>query len=198
MPAAYQGTVFRASGRSDHRPEAAGGGRRQSEQRARLDLLGKLNEMDAREVSRQFGTGGAHFVLRAGLPDAGLRAGSGGCESRERKPRASFTVWTTRSRSRSARQCLMARRLVERGVRFVQLYHGGLGIQNIDTWDAHADVQRESHAARGGSRSADRGAADGSEGARPAGFHAGDLAGRIRTHADLAARRRAAITIRAR
>ena len=31
------------------------------------------------------------------------------------------------------RQCLMARRLVERGVRFVQLYHGGMGNQNIDT-----------------------------------------------------------------
>jgi hypothetical protein len=42
------------------------------------------------------------------------------------------------------RQCLMARRLVERGVRFVQLYHGGLGNQNSDTWDAHADV-RENH-----------------------------------------------------
>ena len=39
----------------------------------------------------------------------------------------------------------MARRLVERGVRFVQLYHGGLGNQNIDTWDAHDDV-KENHA----------------------------------------------------
>jgi hypothetical protein len=39
------------------------------------------------------------------------------------------------------RQCLMARRLVERGVRFIQLYHGGLGNQNTDTWDAHEDVR---------------------------------------------------------
>jgi hypothetical protein len=39
------------------------------------------------------------------------------------------------------KQCLMARRLVERGVRFVQLYHGGLGIQNVDTWDAHENVE---------------------------------------------------------
>jgi uncharacterized protein (DUF1501 family) len=38
------------------------------------------------------------------------------------------------------KQCLMARRLVERGVRFVQLYHGGLGNQNTDTWDAHDDI----------------------------------------------------------
>jgi hypothetical protein len=39
-------------------------------------------------------------------------------------------------------QCLIARRLVERGVRFVQLYHGGLGNQNTDTWDAHDDVKK--------------------------------------------------------
>ena len=47
------------------------------------------------------------------------------------------------------RQCLMARRLVERGVRFVQLYHGGLGNQNTDTWDAHDDVKKNhtTHAA---------------------------------------------------
>jgi arylsulfatase A-like enzyme len=40
------------------------------------------------------------------------------------------------------RQCLIARRLVERGVRFIQLYHGGLGNQNTDTWDAHEDVRK--------------------------------------------------------
>ena len=37
-------------------------------------------------------------------------------------------------------QCLMARRLVERGVRFVQLYSGALRQQNIDTWDAHSNL----------------------------------------------------------
>jgi len=42
------------------------------------------------------------------------------------------------------KQCLMARRLVERGVRFVQLFSGGLGNQNRDTWDAHADM-KENH-----------------------------------------------------
>ena len=38
----------------------------------------------------------------------------------------------------------MARRLVERGVRFVQLFHGGLGVQNTDTWDAHSNL-KENH-----------------------------------------------------
>ncbi|QDU64263.1 hypothetical protein Pan216_51520 [Planctomycetes bacterium Pan216] len=36
------------------------------------------------------------------------------------------------------RQCLMARRLVERGVRFIQLYSGGNHF--LSTWDAHGDL----------------------------------------------------------
>jgi hypothetical protein len=36
------------------------------------------------------------------------------------------------------RQCLMARRLVERGVRFIQLYSGGAHTET--TWDAHNDI----------------------------------------------------------
>jgi hypothetical protein len=37
------------------------------------------------------------------------------------------------------RQCLLARRLVERGVRFVQIYSGGA--HNDDNWDAHTDME---------------------------------------------------------
>jgi hypothetical protein len=36
-------------------------------------------------------------------------------------------------------QCLVARRLVERGVRFVQLYHGGSG--SAGAWDSHAEIK---------------------------------------------------------
>ena len=38
------------------------------------------------------------------------------------------------------RQCLLARRLVERVVRFVQLFSGGKGNQSVDTWDAHNSI----------------------------------------------------------
>ncbi|MGH7127372.1 MAG: DUF1501 domain-containing protein, partial [Planctomycetaceae bacterium] len=38
-----------------------------------------------------------------------------------------------------ARQCLIARRLVERGVRFVQIYSGGM--ENQRSWDGHQDIQ---------------------------------------------------------
>jgi hypothetical protein len=38
-----------------------------------------------------------------------------------------------------ARQCLMARRLVEAGVRFVQIYSGGM--ENQRSWDGHSDIK---------------------------------------------------------
>ncbi len=41
-----------------------------------------------------------------------------------------------------AKQCLTARRLIERGVRFVQLYaatNGGAGVGNVP-WDGHSDI----------------------------------------------------------
>jgi hypothetical protein len=38
------------------------------------------------------------------------------------------------------RNCLVARRLVERGVRFVQLYSGGGHLE--ETWDAHASIEK--------------------------------------------------------
>src|SRR3982750_2159381 len=38
------------------------------------------------------------------------------------------------------RRCLLARRLVERGVRLVQLYAGGA--HNDTNWDAHGDLEK--------------------------------------------------------
>lgn len=38
-----------------------------------------------------------------------------------------------------ARQCLVARRMIERGVRFVQIYSGGM--ENQRSWDGHSDIK---------------------------------------------------------
>ena len=38
------------------------------------------------------------------------------------------------------RKCILARRLVERGVRFIQLYSGGA--HNDENWDAHGDLEK--------------------------------------------------------
>jgi hypothetical protein len=43
-----------------------------------------------------------------------------------------------------AAQCLVARRLAERGVRFIQVYHGGPPASDSGDWDAHEKL-RENH-----------------------------------------------------
>ena len=75
----------------------------------------------------------------------------------------------------------MARRLVERGVRFVQVYSGGG--HNDENWDAHGDVSRTTAALRRDGP-AHRGPADGPQASRLARRDAGDLDQRVRPHAD--------------
>ena len=87
----------------------------------------------------------------------------------------------SRASASFANNCLLARRLVERGVRFVQLYHRG--------WDHHGTEQRRRHRqppARalprdrpGGGRAGHR-----PEAARAARRDAGRLGRRVRPHAD--------------
>jgi len=139
MPAAYQGTVFRSSGVPivDLKPPASVSPR---QQRTRLDLLNKLNEMDAQkypgntDLTARIASYELAYRMQGCAPEAvDLSAESAvvkklyGLDNPQTEP--------------FGRQCLMARRLVERGVRFVQLYHGGLGVQNVDTWDAHENVK---------------------------------------------------------
>ena len=73
---------------------------------------------------------------------------------RRRRQRMRCTESTIQSRKSFGSKCLMARRLVESGVRFVQVYSDG-------EWDAHNNLRRESHATLcgdgcPGGRSADR------------------------------------------
>lgn len=138
MPAAYQGTVFRASGAPilDLQPPQH---ITAEEQRARLALLDQLNRID---LERNPG----HSELAARIESYELAYRMQGCaprvvdlekESSETRKLYGLDDPVTEP---FGRQCLMARRLVQNGVRFVQLYHGGLGNQNTDTWDAHEDV----------------------------------------------------------
>ena len=56
--------------------------------------------------------------------------------------------------SHFAKQCLMARRLVERGVRFVQIYSGGM--ENERSWDGHTDIAKNHSGFAGETDQADR------------------------------------------
>ena len=138
MPASYQGTVFRPAGSPilDLAPPKSIDA---DEQKARLTLLDKLNRID---LERNPG----NSELAARIESYELAYRMQGCAP-EIVDLGSETEATRKLYGLDnpvtepfGRQCLMARRMVERGVRFIQLYHGGLGNQNTDTWDAHEDV----------------------------------------------------------
>jgi len=77
------------------------------------------------------------------------------------------------------RRCLLARRLVERGVRFVCVVSGG-GSGN-DEWDAHSDIE-SNHLKMASFTRPSRGCSDqGSQAARPAGFDNRPVGWRVRT-----------------
>ncbi len=138
MPATYQGTQFRVNGEpilnlSPRAPVT------REEQRAQLDFLGELNgshrqtrahetELQARIASYELA-----YRMQASAPDAVDVAS----ESEETRELYGMNDKTTAD---FGRKCLMARRLVERGVRFVQIYSGGG--HNDENWDAHSDVDK--------------------------------------------------------
>jgi hypothetical protein len=53
--------------------------------------------------------------------------------------RKNCTASTRNTAPHFAAQCLTARRMVERGVRFVQIYSGGM--ENQRSWDGHMDIK---------------------------------------------------------
>ena len=68
--------------------------------------------------------------------------------------------------SHFAKQCLMARRLVGRGVRFVQIYSGGM--ENERSWDGHTDIAKNHSGFAGETDKPIAGLARGFESLRPA------------------------------
>jgi len=139
IPAAYQGTLFRSTGDPivDLKPPS---GVSPEQQRARLDLLAKLNELDMQQYP-------GNTDLAARISSYELAYRMQGCApealdiGRESEATRKLYGLDEKVTEPFGRQCLMARRLVEHGVRFVQLFHGGMGNQNVDTWDAHGDVK---------------------------------------------------------
>jgi hypothetical protein len=134
MPATYQGTHF-SGGRVPILNLDTPPGVSAERQKAKLDLIARLNEShrserpgDASLEARQHAYELA-FKMQATAPEAvdlsqepeKLKEAYG----LNRKETAEFGT-----------RCLLARRLVERGVRFVQIYCGA-GSQ----WDAHADIE---------------------------------------------------------
>ncbi len=137
LPAHYQGTTLRSNGSPilDLNPPA---GVTREQQRANLDLLAKLNAADL-ERHRHHGDLAARmeayelaFRMQAEVPGV-LDLGGETAKTRElygidQPETAGF-----------GRRCLLARKLIQKGVRFVQVYATG--------WDSHDYLER-SHTAR--------------------------------------------------
>jgi len=135
MPAVYQGAKL-----SGGEPPIANlrtpRGVTPGRQQAKLDLLARFNREYAAAVPEQTELEARirnyelAFRMQAAAPDAVNLAEE--TEETQRlyglddKPTAAF-----------GRNCLLARRLVERGVRFVQLYHGA-----GSKWDAHSGIEK--------------------------------------------------------
>jgi hypothetical protein len=131
LPSKFQGIQFQSKGAPVHyvgNPE----GVCQSLQRQLIDELAELNGLGAErtldpEVQTRVAQYEMAFRMQASVPElADLR----------RESRATLDLYGVKEPGDGsfASNCLLARRMIERGVRFVQLYHRG--------WDHHSDIDR--------------------------------------------------------
>ena len=136
LPGIYQGTALNPQGAAiDNllRPPELG----DAQQRRQLDLMHRLNqqhqqqhEADA-ELTARIQSYELAYRMQMAAPEALDVA------SEPESVRKLYGLDDKRC-AHFAKQCLMARRLVERGVRFVQIYSGGM--ENERSWDGHADI----------------------------------------------------------
>jgi hypothetical protein len=136
LPGIFQGTALNAQGAPlDNLNRAAG--MSDGQQRAQLDLLAKLNgryqEQHPAEaaLAARIETFELAYRMQMAAPEA-LEV-----EKESAATRALYGLDNPKC-VHFAKQCLMARRLVERGVRFVQIYSGGM--ENERSWDGHKDI----------------------------------------------------------
>ncbi len=139
LPAAYQGTVFRSTGDPILDLSPPSKYVTPEQERARLDQLNRMNQDHAEKHpgSTELAARIASYEMAYRMQMCAPEAVDISRESEETKRIYGLDNPVT---APFGKQCLLARRLVERGVRFVQLYSGSLLNQNVDTWDAHASI----------------------------------------------------------
>lgn len=144
MPASYQGVVFRSQGNPILNLENNHGLSR-VQQRSLLDFVGDINRghltprADNSDLAARIASYELAYRMQAAAPEA---------IDVDREPEHIKNLYGMNGGRTDdfARKCILARRLVERGVRFIQLYSGGA--HNDDNWDAHGDLVKnhEHHA----------------------------------------------------
>ena len=135
MPAVYQGV--RMQGGSEPIPNLnTPEGITDSQQRGKLDFLGRMNrryadqhpeqtELEARIASYELA-----FRMQAEAPEAVDM-------TKETEATKKLYGMDDKETATFGRMCLLSRRMVERGVRFVQLYHGA-----GSKWDSHDSIEK--------------------------------------------------------
>jgi len=135
LPGVYQGTALNAQGapiNNLNRPAEMA----DAQQRAQLDLIAKLNKRqpgaDDPELAARIESFELAYRMQMAAPEALDVAG---------EPEHIRKLYGIEEKqcAHFAKQCLMARKLVERGVRFVQIYSGGM--ENERSWDGHKDIE---------------------------------------------------------
>jgi hypothetical protein len=136
MPAAFQGTVIKADSNPilDLKPAE---GVTDPVQRAVLKHLREKNmeHLAERSDNSELAARIASYELAYKMQSTAPEAVDFAQESDETK--SLYGIDNERTAD-FGRKCLLARRLVERGVRFIQIYSGGA--HNDDNWDAHTDI----------------------------------------------------------
>jgi hypothetical protein len=134
LPAVYQGTVFRPGPNpiiNLHPPE----GVTPERQRRTLDFLQSMNEMDTldsdTEMAARISSYELAFRMQSHAPEAVDI-------TKENDATRKLYGLDEKRTSEFGTRCLLARRLVERGVRFVQIYSGGGPVSM--QWDAHSNL----------------------------------------------------------
>ncbi len=138
MPATYQGNIIRSKGSPIldlKRHESL----TQSQQRTMLDTLYKYNSqhladrVDNTNLSARIASYELAYKMQQHAPEA--------VDLKDEKEKTLEMYGVGKGETDEfGKKCLMARRLVERGVRYIQLYSGGG--HNDDTWDAHSDMEK--------------------------------------------------------
>jgi hypothetical protein len=138
MPASYQGVILRSAGQPIldlNRPA----GMSDSTQRRLLETLQQYNH--AHQAPR---ADNSNLAARIASYELAFRMQTHATEAvdfaQETEETKNLYGVNDRQTEDFGRRCLLARRLVERGVRFIQLYSGGN--HNDDNWDAHGDLVR--------------------------------------------------------
>lgn len=137
MPASYQATIMRSQGTPILNLAPPEGMSRETQQKllATLDQYNREHQktrQDNSDLAARIANYELAFRMQTAAPEATDI-------SQETAATQEMYGLNGEKSGTFGRQCLLARRLVERGVRFVQIYSGGN--HNDANWDAHGDLQ---------------------------------------------------------